>query len=41
MSYNHLTEFLLSKVEFNQVTAILDIGCGYGHQLIRLGELVE
>ena len=41
MSYNHLTEFLLSKVEFNQLTAILDIGCGYGHQLIQLGELVE
>ncbi|WP_455675706.1 methyltransferase domain-containing protein [Pradoshia sp.] len=41
MSYNTLTDFLLSKVNWSQVSAVLDIGCGYGHQLIQMGELAR
>lgn len=41
MSDKTITDFLLSKVNWPQVSAVLDIGCGYGHQLIRMGEHVK
>ncbi|PQD96759.1 hypothetical protein CYL18_02400 [Pradoshia eiseniae] len=39
MSYSNLTEFLLSKADIQPASSILDVGCGTGRELIKMGEL--